>query len=133
MIDRNHDRTMTPQSAGDDWQACPKGLLTDAAQGECRRVSRRRMLRTVGTAAAVLASAGLGGLVWRFSTTSPADGVATTEPSAEIPLICDECQKLLPDLLHDHVTATMRLRMERHFVKCRHCRDEWTKLKEGRA
>ncbi len=138
MIDRNPDRPMSspsqPSKPGDAWQPCPQGLFVDAARNEQTRVSRRRMLRTAGTAAVVLVGAGVSGVVWRRSTaTSPAGEVAKGEPSIDTPITCDECLRLLPDLLHNHVVASTRIRMERHFANCPHCMTEWTKLREGRA
>ena len=138
MIDRTPDRPMPPQTPqrsnpGDTWQPCPEGLFVDTAREERARLSRRRMLRTAGTAATALVTAGAGGLIWRLSTGSPAGELVQESPAPEAPITCQECLKLLPELLHDHVALATRARMEQHFAKCRHCRDEWAKLKQGHA
>ncbi len=118
---------------GDTWQPCPEGLFVDTAKEERARLSRRQILRTAGTAATVLVTAGAGGLIWRLSTAAPAGVLAQGGTAQNGPMTCQECLKLLPELLHDHVASATRSRMEQHFVKCRHCRDEWAKLKQGHA
>jgi len=101
----------------DDWKPCPLGLLVQAARGDRAKVSRRKLLRAGGTAAAVLLGGSLGWRAWRSSHQE--DGATGTEVVAR--MTCDEAIPLIPTLVANELPEATRRRVEAHLAHCPHC------------
>lgn len=104
----------------DDWKPCPLGLLVQAARGDRAKVSRRKLLRAGGTAAAVLLGGSLGWRAWRSSRQEIAtEGTTGTEVVAR--MSCDEAIPLIPALVSNELPEGIRRRVEAHLAHCPHC------------
>lgn len=110
----------------DDWKPCPMGLLVQAARGDRAKVSRRKLLRAGGTAAAVFLAGGLGWRKWINAHPQP-DGTQDSAVAARI-MKCQEAHDLLPSYVKGELTAETQRRMEEHLKRCPHCREERTRL-----
>ena len=109
----------------DDWKPCPMGLLVQAARGDRAKVSRRKLLRAGGTAAALLLGGGLGWRAW-INSRPPQDG--TQDAAVANRMKCQEAHELLPIYVKGELSAETQQRMVEHLKRCPHCRKERDRL-----